>query len=173
MVESNYHPKRPPGLPLSPQKEPNSTSQASPSSPVRQSLINDKLAQYLRSEKELDYLTHIVFRMFERFHVPPTDPRRFRIEILFSNGIGKNPFKSNIVEMLTAGNGEDESDGREPSKSSTDTLDEDSESAVLNDLMQEIQIQNDDIEPDQDYLTLSTMEDYLVNYKRRYRYGEE
>jgi len=173
VAESNYHAKRPPGLPLSPQKEPNLTSQASPSPPVRQSLINDKLAQYLRNEKELDYLTHIVFRMFERFHVPPTDPRRFRIEILFSNGIGKNPFKSNIVEMFTAGNGEDESDGQEPSKSSTDTLDEDSESAVLNDLMQEIQIQNDDIEPDQDYLTLSTMEDYLVNYKRRYRYGEE
>ena len=33
-----------------------------------------------------DYLTHIVFRMFERLEVASTDPRRFRLELSYSRG---------------------------------------------------------------------------------------
>jgi hypothetical protein len=33
-----------------------------------------------------DYLTHIVFRMFERLEVAPTDPKRFRLELSYSRG---------------------------------------------------------------------------------------
>jgi hypothetical protein len=31
--------------------------------------------------------------MYECFDVPPTDPKRFRIEILLSTGVGMDPFK--------------------------------------------------------------------------------
>jgi len=177
-AESRQHPKKPPGLPISPQKGEQQQQVPPPleldaRAAPRQSLINDELGQHFKNEKELDYLTHIVFRMFERFNVPPTDPGRFRIEILFSNGIGKNPFKSNIVEMFTAGDGYEDSDSKDLSSSSSEILDEDVERAVLNDLMQEIQIQNDDIESDPGYLTLSTMDEYLANYKRRYRVGDD
>ena len=33
-----------------------------------------------------DYLAHIVFRMFERLEVAPTDPKRFRLELSYSRG---------------------------------------------------------------------------------------
>ncbi|ABO94968.1 predicted protein [Ostreococcus lucimarinus CCE9901] len=106
---------------------------------------------------ELDYLTHIVFRMFERFHVPPSDPRRFRIEILFSNGVSLHPFKTNAIELFD-------------SSARNGVADEDEE-MISDDLLKEIQIQNDKIMPGQDYLTLSTMEEYLVNYNRRWNKG--
>ena len=47
---------------------------------------------------DLDYLTHIVFRMYERFDFAPTDPRRFRVEILLSTGVGLDPFKRNVIQ---------------------------------------------------------------------------
>jgi inositol hexakisphosphate/diphosphoinositol-pentakisphosphate kinase len=47
---------------------------------------------------DLDYLTHIVFRMYERFDFVPTDPRRFRVEILLSTGVGLDPFKRNVIQ---------------------------------------------------------------------------
>ena len=40
---------------------------------------------------------------------------------------------------------------------------------VSDDLFKEIQIQNDDVMPEHGYLTLDTMEEYLANYKRKYR----
>ena len=124
---------------------------------VRPSLIDDALGALFKREKELDYLTHIVFRMFERFHVPPSDPRRFRIEILFSNGVSLHPFKTNAIELFD-------------SSARNGVADEDEE-MISDDLLKEIQIQNDKIMPGQDYLTLSTMEEYLVNYNRRWNKG--
>lgn len=47
---------------------------------------------------DLDYLTHIVFRMYERFDVEAVDPRRFRVEILLSTGVGLDPFKQNVIK---------------------------------------------------------------------------
>ena len=152
----------PPGLPLgSPKKEEDATSANSSVSAtnetVRPSLIDDALGALFKREKELDYLTHIVFRMFERFHVPPSDPRRFRIEILFSNGVSLHPFKTNAIELFD-------------SSARNGVADEDEE-MISDDLLKEIQIQNDKIMPGQDYLTLSTMEEYLVNYNRRWNKG--
>ncbi|KJE96389.1 histidine acid phosphatase domain containing 2A [Capsaspora owczarzaki ATCC 30864] len=43
----------------------------------------------LSATSELDYLTHIVFRLYERFDVDPSLPDRFRIELMFSPGAVK------------------------------------------------------------------------------------
>lgn len=155
---------RPPGLPLgSPQKEelrePSAPFPSDASSQLtRPSLINEKLEKLFRREKELDYLTHVVFRMFERFQVPPSDPRRFRIEILFSNGINLHPLKTDTIELF--GNSV-ENHPRDNSKQE--------EVDISDDLFKEIQIQNDEVMPEHGYLTLDTMEEYLANYKRKYR----
>ena len=45
------------------------------------SLVSHRL-ETLGGIGDLDYLTHIVFRMYECFDVPAEDPNRFRIEIL-------------------------------------------------------------------------------------------
>ena len=47
------------------------------------SLVSHRL-ETLGGIGDLDYLTHIVFRMYECFDVPAEDPNRFRIEILLS-----------------------------------------------------------------------------------------
>lgn len=49
---------------------------------------NNSMAK-LSATSELDYLTHIVFRLYERFDVDPGNPERFRIELLFSPGAVK------------------------------------------------------------------------------------
>lgn len=63
------------------------------------SLLSHRL-DTLEGVGDLDYLTHIVFRMYERFDVPPTDPKRFRIEILLSTGVGLDPFKNNVIHEI-------------------------------------------------------------------------
>ncbi|CAD7697573.1 unnamed protein product [Ostreobium quekettii] len=47
----------------------------------------------LTSTPELDYLSHIVFRMYENQQVHISDPLRFRVEVLFSPGAAYNPFE--------------------------------------------------------------------------------
>ena len=162
-------PSKPPGLPLgsppmrsptlgSPKGEKSVQRGAQPDEAqpqVRASLINDSLRALINREKELDYLTHIVFRMFERFQVPPSDPRRFRIEILFSNGVNMHPFKNNTVDIF---------DKIVGGASSSDKGDDED---ISDELLKEVPIQNDRIKPDDPYLTLSTMEEYLANFNRR------
>ena len=184
-VEPKPSPSKPPGLPLGspPQKTALSGDSSPPQKPpkleipnsygrsgrkvsideprpgtARPSLINENLGALFKEEKELDYLTHIVFRMFERFQVPPSDPRRFRIEILFSNGVNMHPFKKNTIEVFDKIVGGNSSDW-------TDRKHEDED--ISDELLKEIPIQNDRIKPDHDYLTLSTMEEYLANFNRR------
>ena len=38
---------------------------------------------------EIDYLTHIVFKLFENVAYPRSDPRRFRVELSISSGAGR------------------------------------------------------------------------------------
>ncbi|TYI30767.1 hypothetical protein ES332_A05G410400v1 [Gossypium tomentosum] len=49
----------------------------------------------LYKTKELDYMSHIVIRMFENTEVALEDPRRFRIELTFSHGADSSPLESN------------------------------------------------------------------------------
>lgn len=45
----------------------------------------------LKSCSELDYLTHLVFRLYENMAVAADHPERFRIEILFCPGTAFDP----------------------------------------------------------------------------------
>ena len=47
-------------------------------------LLTEGGEAFLHNTPELDYMTHIVLRMFENKTLPLRDPRRFRVEILFS-----------------------------------------------------------------------------------------
>lgn len=50
--------------------------------------------------KELDYLTHVVLRMYENTAVPLDDSRRFRIELMFSSGAALSPLEVSIFVLL-------------------------------------------------------------------------
>ncbi|GMH42191.1 hypothetical protein BSKO_10110 [Bryopsis sp. KO-2023] len=56
-------------------------------------LVSAEQQKLLFETPEFDYLTHIVFRMFENTQVPVDDPSRFRVEISFSPGAGYNPLQ--------------------------------------------------------------------------------
>lgn len=60
-------------------------------------LLSEAGLQLLDNTKELDYLTHIVFRMYENKSVPVDAPDRFRVEILFSPGANHNPFEASTI----------------------------------------------------------------------------
>ena len=50
---------------------------------------------------DLDYCSHIVFRLFENFNVKENDDKRYRIEIVISPGANKDPRSSNYEHMLS------------------------------------------------------------------------
>ncbi|CAK9231089.1 unnamed protein product [Sphagnum troendelagicum] len=56
-------------------------------------VLNEGL-QCISEIKELDYLTHIVLRMFENTAVLLEDPTTFRIELMFSNGAALSPLEA-------------------------------------------------------------------------------
>jgi hypothetical protein len=58
----------------------------------QQGLLSEVGQRLLQETSELDYMTHIVFRMFERKKLPLNDPGRFRVEILFSPGAAHDPY---------------------------------------------------------------------------------
>ena len=50
---------------------------------------------------DLDYCSHIVFRVFENFNVKENDEKRFRIEIVLSSGANKDPKLADNNHMLS------------------------------------------------------------------------
>ncbi|GBG59071.1 hypothetical protein CBR_g24415 [Chara braunii] len=56
-------------------------------------LVSDDALLRLHQTTELDYLTHIVVRMYENIEVPISDSRRFRVELLYSTGASFNPLE--------------------------------------------------------------------------------
>ncbi|GMJ09319.1 VIP1 homolog 2, ARABIDOPSIS HOMOLOG OF YEAST VIP1 2, VIP homolog 1 [Hibiscus trionum] len=58
-------------------------------------LVSRNALQHLYKTKELDYMSHIVIRMFENTEVALEDPRRFRIELTFSHGADSSPLERN------------------------------------------------------------------------------
>jgi inositol hexakisphosphate/diphosphoinositol-pentakisphosphate kinase len=56
-------------------------------------IVGEGGQRLLHSVSELDYMTHIVFRMFENKKLALDDPRRFRVEILFSPGAAHDPYE--------------------------------------------------------------------------------
>ena len=55
-------------------------------------LLSDRGVAIINSTPELCYLTQIVMRVFEDSRYPLADPRRYRVEILFSPGANATPF---------------------------------------------------------------------------------
>lgn len=53
----------------------------------------------LECTQELDYLSHIVFRIFEITGRDVEDPGRFRVEVLFSEGAHGDPIKVSLYEV--------------------------------------------------------------------------
>ncbi|KAJ8546082.1 hypothetical protein K7X08_018665 [Anisodus acutangulus] len=58
-------------------------------------LLCDNALDRLFRTKELDYMSHIVLRMFENTEVALEDPKRFRIELAFSRGADLSPLEVN------------------------------------------------------------------------------
>lgn len=54
-------------------------------------LLSDAALRMLDGTRELDYLTHMVLRMYENVDVPLSDPRRFRVDLTFSPGSALSP----------------------------------------------------------------------------------
>ena len=54
--------------------------------PAPKPLLSHEADDTLAATPEFDYLSQIVFRMYERFDYPVTHPQRFRLELSFSRG---------------------------------------------------------------------------------------
>lgn len=57
------------------------------------SLVCHSALERLFKTRELDYMSYIVFRMFENIEVALEDPKRFRIEMTFSRGADLSPLE--------------------------------------------------------------------------------
>ncbi|KAJ8557135.1 hypothetical protein K7X08_002760 [Anisodus acutangulus] len=64
-------------------------------------LVCDNALDRLFRTKELDYMSHIVLRMFENTEVALEDPKRFRIEISFSRGADLSSLEKNDKEATS------------------------------------------------------------------------
>ncbi|RDX99713.1 Inositol hexakisphosphate and diphosphoinositol-pentakisphosphate kinase VIP2, partial [Mucuna pruriens] len=60
-----------------------------------ESLVCHNALERLFKTKELDYMSHIVLRMFENTEVALEDPKRYRIELTFSRGADLSPLEKN------------------------------------------------------------------------------
>lgn len=58
------------------------------------SLVCNSALDHLHKTRELDYMSYIVFRMFENTEVALEDPKRFRMEMTFSRGADLSPLEN-------------------------------------------------------------------------------
>lgn len=58
-----------------------------PNDPDKPMGLVGKGFSYLDQTSECNYLTHIVFRLFEHLDKAPTDPTKYRVELLLSPGV--------------------------------------------------------------------------------------
>lgn len=56
-------------------------------------MVSEEAQKMLHDATELDYLTHIIIRMYENKRVPVDSPERFRLELVFSPGANFNPYE--------------------------------------------------------------------------------
>ncbi|XP_042497781.1 inositol hexakisphosphate and diphosphoinositol-pentakisphosphate kinase VIP2-like isoform X3 [Macadamia integrifolia] len=66
-----------------------------------ESLVCHSALERLFKTKELDYMSYIVFRMFENTEVALEDPKRFRLEMTFSRGADLSPLEENDGEAAS------------------------------------------------------------------------
>ena len=64
-------------------------------------LLGDKKTLYeLRNIFDLDYCSHVIFRLYENFNVKLDDNKRFRLEIFLSPGSSKDPREANENHLI-------------------------------------------------------------------------
>ena len=64
---------------------------AAPAGAPRAPLLTEEAAALLRATPELDYLSHVVLRLYENKGAPADAPGRFKVEVLFSCGAAHDP----------------------------------------------------------------------------------
>ena len=62
---------------------------------------NKKSFEELRKIFDLDYCSHIIFRLFEDLNVDLLNPKRFRLEIIMSPGSNKHPKEANDEHFMS------------------------------------------------------------------------
>jgi len=80
---------------------------------LRNILLHSGVAKFHQLDEpvELHYLTHLVFKLYENLLAPPESSDRWMLEVLFSSGAHKNPFRcitqdhyQTITPMITIHN---------------------------------------------------------------------
>ena len=61
---------------------------------------NRKSFEKLKNIFDLDYCSHIIFRLFENLNVDLQNPKRFRLEIIMSPGSNKDPREANKNHLI-------------------------------------------------------------------------
>ncbi|KAK7365089.1 hypothetical protein VNO80_13894 [Phaseolus coccineus] len=64
-------------------------------------LVCHNALQRLSKTKELDYMSHIVLRMFENTEVALEDPKRYRVELTYSRGADLSPLEKEGSECTS------------------------------------------------------------------------
>ncbi|KAK7381320.1 hypothetical protein VNO78_33929 [Psophocarpus tetragonolobus] len=67
-----------------------------------ESLVCHNALERLCKTRELDYMSHIVLRMFENAEVALEDPKRYRIELTYSRGADLSPLLKKKVSAATS-----------------------------------------------------------------------
>ena len=65
---------------------------------------NKKVFKKIRRISDLDYCSHIIFRLFENFNVDLDNPKRFRLEIIMSPGSSSDPRKADKNHLIDVSN---------------------------------------------------------------------
>lgn len=66
--------------------------------PTLSPLLRESGLEMLENQHELDYLTQIIFRLYENKSLPFESPHRFRVEVLFTPGANYSPFDVDVSE---------------------------------------------------------------------------
>ncbi len=61
---------------------------------------NRKSIEKLKKIFDLDYCSHIIFRLFENLNVDLRNPKRFRLEIIMSPGSNRDPREANEEHLI-------------------------------------------------------------------------
>lgn len=64
-------------------------------------LVCHNALERLSNTKELDYMSHIVLRMFENTEIALEDPRRYRVELTYSRGADLSPLEKEGSECTS------------------------------------------------------------------------
>ena len=67
--------------------------------PHLSALLREEGLEMLQNQHELDYLTQIIFRLYENKSLPFESPHRFRVEILFTPGANYSPLEVSCCEI--------------------------------------------------------------------------